>query len=189
MGKPRMIGMTNRCIPNSKADMHYRRKAFERNKSKIESEERIYRKAEKDLEEAKRRAMAEIEQNGTGILVHGAMKYGCENVALLGGCFLKKGLRNLERTISRFLLLSGVPFAVGLRMTFPESQSSRAVNIKSCRRESAILQTSMVKIAEFPIRTHSRGYSMGYRKVSWIEQLWYIVKYKLRTAIQNRRNK
>jgi len=43
MGKPRMIGMVNRCIPNSKADMRYRRKAFERNKSKIESEERILR--------------------------------------------------------------------------------------------------------------------------------------------------
>lgn len=41
MGKPRMLGMVNRCIPNSKADMHYRRKAFERNKSKIESETRL----------------------------------------------------------------------------------------------------------------------------------------------------
>ena len=69
MGKPRMIGMVNRCIPNSKADMRYRRKAFERNKSKIESEERILRKAEKDLEEAKRRAMStldETEQAGSG---------------------------------------------------------------------------------------------------------------------------
>lgn len=41
MGKPRMLGMVNRCIPNSKADMRYRRKAFERNKSKIESEDRL----------------------------------------------------------------------------------------------------------------------------------------------------
>ena len=28
MGKPRTMGMINRCIPNSKADMRYRRKAF-----------------------------------------------------------------------------------------------------------------------------------------------------------------
>ena len=95
MGKPRMIGMVNRCIPNSKADMRYRRKAFERNKSKIESEERILRKAEKDLEEAKRRAMStldETEQAGSGILVHGAMKYGCEKCGLTWWMFLEKGL-------------------------------------------------------------------------------------------------
>lgn len=30
---------------------------------------------------------------------------------------------------------------------------------------------------------------MGYRKVSWIEQIWYVVKWKLRTAIKNRRKK
>lgn len=30
MGKPRMMGMFNRCIPNSKADTRYRRKGFER---------------------------------------------------------------------------------------------------------------------------------------------------------------
>jgi|GEM_PF-1546498 len=106
MGKPRMIGMTNRCIPNSKADMHYRRKAFERNKSKIESEERIYRKAEKDLEEAKRRAMAEIEQNGTGILVHGAMKYGCEKCGLTWWMFLEKGLEEFGENHKP------VPFAI-----------------------------------------------------------------------------
>ena len=41
MGKPKMLGMVNRCIPNSKADMRYRRKAYERNKSKIESETRL----------------------------------------------------------------------------------------------------------------------------------------------------
>lgn len=29
MGKPRMMGMFNRCIPNSKADTRYRRKGFE----------------------------------------------------------------------------------------------------------------------------------------------------------------
>lgn len=30
---------------------------------------------------------------------------------------------------------------------------------------------------------------MGYRKVSWIEQIWYVVKWKLRTVIKNRRRK
>ena len=30
---------------------------------------------------------------------------------------------------------------------------------------------------------------MGYRKVSWIEQIWYVVKWKLRTEIKNRRSK
>lgn len=95
MGKPRMLGMVNRCIPNNKADMRYRRKAFERNKSKIESEERFLRKAERDLEAAKRRYMAEqtkVEPQGETILVHGAMKYGCEKCGLTWWMFLEKGL-------------------------------------------------------------------------------------------------
>lgn len=54
MGKARMMGMVNRCIPNSKADMRYRRKAFERNKSKIESDERIMHKFEKEIKDAKK---------------------------------------------------------------------------------------------------------------------------------------
>lgn len=53
MGKARMMGMINRFVPNSKADMRYRRKAFERNKSKIESDERVMRKFEKEIEDAK----------------------------------------------------------------------------------------------------------------------------------------
>lgn len=40
MGKPRMLGMVNRCITNSKADMRYRRKTFERNKGKVKPERR-----------------------------------------------------------------------------------------------------------------------------------------------------
>ena len=39
MGKAKLLGMQRKYIPNNRADMHYRRKAFERNKSKIEAEE------------------------------------------------------------------------------------------------------------------------------------------------------
>ena len=95
MGKPRMLGMVNRCIPNSKADMRYRRKAFERNKSKIESEERFLRKAEREIEVAKRRAVtaqAKAAPQDNRILVHGAMKYGCEKCGLTWWMFLEKGL-------------------------------------------------------------------------------------------------
>lgn len=116
MGKPRMIGMVNRCIPNSKADMRYRRKAFERNKSKIESEERILRKAEKDLEEAKRRAMSaldETEQTGSGILVHGAMKYGCEKCGLTWWMFLEKGLEEFGEDHKPVPFVISCPFCGG----------------------------------------------------------------------------
>lgn len=95
MEKPKFFGMINSYIPNRKADMCYRRKMFERNKSKIESEERILHKAEKDIEEAKRRVVstiAEMEHEGSGILVHGAMKYGCEKCGLTWWMFLEKGL-------------------------------------------------------------------------------------------------
>ena len=94
MGKPRMMGMINRCIPNSKADMRYRRKAFERNKSKIESDDRLYRKFEKAVEAEKRgyTAALAVTEEGETILVHGAMKYGCENCGLTWWMFLEKGL-------------------------------------------------------------------------------------------------
>ena len=88
-------------IPNSKADMRYRRKAFERNKSKIESEERFLRKAERAIEAEKRRYMTErakAEVQGDPILVHGAMKYGCEKCGLTWWMFLEKGLEEFGET-------------------------------------------------------------------------------------------
>lgn len=116
MGKPRMLGMVNRCIPNSKADMHYRRKAFERNKSKIESEERFLRKAERDLEAAKRRYLteqAETETRGEGILVHGAMKYGCEKCGLTWWMFLEKGLEEFGENHKPVPFVIGCPLCGG----------------------------------------------------------------------------
>lgn len=95
MGKPKMLGRYNTFVPNSKADMRYRRKAFSRNKSKIESEERVLRKAEKEIAAAKRRAMTmqtENAQKEETILVHGAMKYGCECCGFTWWMFLEKGL-------------------------------------------------------------------------------------------------
>lgn len=94
MGKPRMMGMIKRYIPNSKADMRYRRKAFERNKSKIEKEGRFVRKFEKEIEAAKRGSTAApaTTAGGDPILVHGAMKYGCEKCGFTWWMFLEKGL-------------------------------------------------------------------------------------------------
>ena len=115
MGKPRMLGMVNRCIPNSKADMHYRRKAFERDKSKIESEERFLRKAERDLEAAKRRSMAEQTEAEPreAILVHGAMKYGCEKCGLTWWMFLEKGLEEFGENHKPVPFVIGCPLCGG----------------------------------------------------------------------------
>lgn len=116
MGKPRMLGMVNRCIPNSKADMRYRRKAFERNKSKIESEERFLRKAERDLEAAKRRSMTtqtKAEPQGDTILVHGAMKYGCEKCGLTWWMFLEKGLEEFGENHKPVPFVIGCPLCGG----------------------------------------------------------------------------
>lgn len=116
MGKPRMLGMVNRCIPNSKADMRYRRKAFERNKSKIESEERFLRKAEREIETAKRRAMtkqAERAENKEAILVHGAMKYGCEKCGLTWWMFLEKGLEEFGENHKPVPFVIGCPLCGG----------------------------------------------------------------------------
>lgn len=95
MAKAKLLGMQRKYIPNNRADMHYRRKAFERNKSKIEAEERLLRKAKEDLEAEKFRTViqrVENEQAGSGILVHGAMKYGCEKCGFTWWMFLEKGL-------------------------------------------------------------------------------------------------
>ncbi len=91
MGKSRKI---NQYIPNRKADIRYRRKAFERNKRMIESEERIFRKLEKEYEQAEREFLALTAKNvgGDTILVHGAMKYGCENCGMTWWMFLEKGI-------------------------------------------------------------------------------------------------
>lgn len=35
MGKPRMMGMINRCIPNSKADMRRHKKVYQRDREKV----------------------------------------------------------------------------------------------------------------------------------------------------------
>ena len=107
--------MVNRCIPNSKADMHYRRKAFERNKSKIESEERFLRKAERDLEAAKRRSMAEQAEAEPheAILVHGAMKYGCEKCGLTWWMFLEKGLEEFGENHKPVPFVIGCPLCGG----------------------------------------------------------------------------
>ena len=55
----------------------------------------MLRKAVKDIEVAKRRTTSqnnEAQQVGSGILVHGAMKYGCEKCGLTWWMFLEKGL-------------------------------------------------------------------------------------------------
>ena len=116
MGKPRMLGMPNRFIPNSKADMRYRRKAFERNKSMIESEERFLRKAEREIETTKRRAMtkqAERAENLEAILVHGAMKYGCEKCGLTWWMFLEKGLEEFGENHKPVPFVIGCPLCGG----------------------------------------------------------------------------
>lgn len=116
MSKPRMLGMPNRFIPNSKADMRYCRKAFERNKSKIESEERFLRKAEREIETAKRRAMtkqAERAENKDAILVHGAMKYGCEKCGLTWWMFLEKGLEEFGENHKPVPFVIGCPLCGG----------------------------------------------------------------------------
>lgn len=116
MGKPRMLGMVNRCIPNSKADMRYRRKAYERNKSKIESEERFLRKAEREIETAKRCYMTErsnAESQGNPILVHGAMKYGCEKCGLTWWMFLEKGLEEFDENHKPVPFVIGCPLCGG----------------------------------------------------------------------------
>lgn len=116
MGKPRMLGMPNRFVPNSKADMRYRRKAYERNKSKIESEERFLRKAEREIETAKRRAMtrqAEKVENKEAILVHGAMKYGCEKCGLTWWMFLEKGLEEFGENHKPVPFVIGCPLCGG----------------------------------------------------------------------------
>lgn len=124
MGKPRMLGMVNRCIPNSKADMRYRRKAFERNKAKIESDERFLRKAEKEIERTKRQAV-ENKKRGT-ILVHGAMKYGCEFCGFTWWMFLEKGLEEFGEEYKPVPFSISCPICKGLahdilgRVKFPE---------------------------------------------------------------------
>lgn len=83
-----------RYIPNNKADMRYRNRSFHRNKSKIESEERLFRRFEKEME-AEKRKYNTLQASTTAedaILVHGAMKYGCEKCGLTWWMFLEKGL-------------------------------------------------------------------------------------------------
>ncbi len=101
--------MINRFIPNSKADMRYRRKAFERNKSKINSEERLTQKEEKLL------AMSypEFTQAGSGILVHGAMKYVCEKCGLAWWMFLEKGLEEFGENHKPVPFTISCPFCGG----------------------------------------------------------------------------
>lgn len=51
MGKPKMLGMFAPCVPNSKADMRYRRKLYNRGK---DIEERQQIEAERRLKAGKK---------------------------------------------------------------------------------------------------------------------------------------
>lgn len=110
MGKPRKVGRVNRYIPNSKADMHYRRRAFLCDKSKIESDDRLIQKEERALELEKVRGMADLNENersGGKILVHGGMKYGCERCGFTWWMLIEKGLEEFGEDHKP------VPFTIG----------------------------------------------------------------------------
>lgn len=102
--------MAKHYIPNSKADARYRRKAFERNKNKIDSEERLLKKSKKDLHEA---AKCSTENEKDCILVHGAMKYACASCGAAWWVFLEKGIEEFGEDHKPTPFIIGCPICEG----------------------------------------------------------------------------
>lgn len=96
MGKHEICGMRYMMVPNSKADMRFRKKSYLRNK---DIADRRIPKSERECIDCvpidfgdamfNQIEKPEIVQP---ILVHGAMKYACENCGLSWWMFLEKGL-------------------------------------------------------------------------------------------------
>ena len=94
MGKHSIGGMRSKIVPNSKADMRYRKKAHLRSKdiadSRIPKSEREYIKCVPiDCFELNQIEPPKIVQP---ISIHGAIKYACENCGLSWLMFLEKGI-------------------------------------------------------------------------------------------------
>lgn len=96
MGKHSIGGMRSKIVPNSKADMVFRKKEFLRNKFIADNliprvERDMFRTVPADFGDLD---MKQIEPPKTvpSPLVHGAMKYACEKCGLSWWMFLEKGL-------------------------------------------------------------------------------------------------